>query len=400
MPLNLAYSFSRISDYDCKRRFAKKYIEKKKEPVTVIASIGRVGHDAMKTYINALYLRKVESDKDLLRKAVDHAIGQKDRRGWPDHFSSIDIDNVKSSVIALFDSFVFNIDFNVKEAHVEKQLAFNSQWSLLGDSAWFETKGVYFRAILDWAYIPANENTLWIVDHKTGWGEPDESQLKYYALAAFAGISHTIERIGIKFHWIAQGGRMEDKGFFEPSDMVGIRDEVNTKIIEIENNTDWETPTPGKYCDYCGFTEDCPAVQTSMKQITSGESFQVNTKEAAEKALEMFILVNARLADLNKALQGYVRRNGPVSAAGKIMESRKKETWTLEDPYGLQKAMIRLGIHPTDIMASTGITVTNLKDLLKKHDVIRHLEKLQKNHGKLQESMGEIKPYVLKKKGK
>ncbi|MBW1998587.1 MAG: PD-(D/E)XK nuclease family protein [Deltaproteobacteria bacterium] len=392
MPLNLAYSFSRIQAFACPFRFHKLYIEKAHEPPSAIAVVGQVSHAIMKEYLAWLYENHRMFSLKVLDQCAARAFSEMDRRDkWPPGFTEEDKQEVMRAVddlVAGIQDAEFSIDPNVRAYWTEQKLAFDRHWNLLPDDAWFE-KNVYFRAVIDWAWVPQDENTLVIVDHKSGWGDPDPHQLPYYAWAGYAGLGkeHGINRVSVKLNFLAKGAKIEEGGFYSPEDLLKVGEDIDATIEEIEFNEDWD-PKPGAQCSYCGFTAECPAINSSWIQLAASkaapaQSFTIDSPQKAEKGLELLVLVQARLKELEKALNAWVVEHGPIKAAGKVMEQREVEKWLLTDPYGFQRALMDYGIHPSDILASTGISKSALYNLLKKH-------KAQRHYGELVEAYGAI----------
>ena len=406
MALNLAYSFSRIQAFDCPRRFDKVYLKKQYEPSTVPAESGNIAHDVMRYYLTWLYKNKRTSNDKILDQSVVRVIFEKDEyKKWPPEMSQEDRDTCAHNCQEMFKGSSFAIEPNVRQHWLEQRITFDKDWKILPEKAWFQKKGVYFRAILDWGYIPTDEDTLYIIDHKSGWGEPDPGQLPYYAWSGFAGLGvhKVVERIGIKFHWIAQNNRIDDMGFFDIKDLKDIRKRIDSKVKEIEANNKWD-PVAGPSCAYCGFSGDCPAVDTSWLEVTDKKSpskaFVLDTMEKAERGLEILVLAKARLGDLEKALATYYHDHGEIKAAGKIFESRDKEAWKLIDSFGIQKALQSLGVHPSDLLQYTGMSKSKLWDVLTETGLKRHYGKLTEKFGEINSETQNPKVYVAKKEVK
>jgi len=405
MPLNLSYSFSRIQAFACPFRFRKLYIEKAYEPPSVVAVVGQIAHEIMKEYLSWLYENRRMLSQAVLNQCAARVCTGMDRQNkWPSNFNEEDKQKVMETIDNLVEELEgaeFKIDPNVRAYWTEQRLAFDRRWNLLPEDAWFE-KEVYFRAIIDWAWVPYDENTLVVVDHKSGWGDPDPAQLPYYAWAGYVGLGkeHGINRVSVKLNFLAKGAKIEEGGFYNPNDLFQIRDDIYSTIREIAFNENWD-PKPGAQCSYCGFTVECPAVNSSWLEIsgnkvTPTEAFTIDSPQKAEKALELLVLVQSRLKELEKALGDWIAEHGPVKAAGKVMEQREQEKWLLTDPYGLQRALMDYGIHPSDILASTGISKTALYSLLKNHKAQRHHRELLEKFGAVNVELQKPRIYVAK----
>jgi len=285
---------------------------------------------------------------------------------------------------------------------IEQKLTFDKEWNVLPKDALFDTSGkVYFRAILDWATLKDRE--LDIIDHKSGYGTPDPEQLPVYAWCAVKGLmrpdhsGYPLDRVVVKHNLLAKQGQIKEATFYSPDEIDGLGANIDSAIQEIENNETWE-PIPGKYCGYCGFTAECAATTKAFDTVAVAkrDPLDIQTKEQAEKGLELFILAKARLGELEKALQGFVAKNGPISAAGKIMEARKKEDWNNVRVYDLLKSLEDLGIPASDVAAHVGLSKTKLGSLLKTQNKGRHLRPLMEAHGDLNTITKDPGVYVEK----
>jgi len=231
--MKMAYSYSHINTFKCPFRFNKRYIEGNKEPDGDAAEIGKAIHGLTARY----RMECIERSRryipgwfhDQVKTAVTHKTPE-----------------VRKGIIDGIDKFVKGPGFHLpiaKDYRVEEKWAFDTSWHLL--DSWFGDK-VFFRAIADFIAV-GDDGIVTIYDDKTGWAKGyDELQLKIYAWAVLRVLdtkTEPIEGVSLKFNLIGQG-KIEDKGFYSREEILYFRDEIMSKVAEIEKHEDWTIANP------------------------------------------------------------------------------------------------------------------------------------------------------------
>ena len=352
----MAYSFSRIKTFRCPFRFHKLYIEGLKEPTGEAAEIGGAIHGLTARY----RLECIERSRDYIPgwfdKAMPMAISSK-------------TESVAKAMVDGIEKFKRGPMSHLPPAkgyRVEEKWAFDSAWNLL--NTWYGDK-VFFRAIADFITL-GEDGIVTIYDDKTGWAKGyDDLQLKIYAFSCLKVLEskeYPIEGVSLKFNLIGQE-KIEDKGFFSRDEIPWFRDEIMEKIIEIQKNEDWATANPEcGACGYCGFHDECPAMQKEFAIIAADKKpvFNLATSEDAEKAVQCYVMVDQRMKDLKAEINRYVSDNGPVNAYGFIAERRMKQDWSADND-AILGALLEADIPSHVIDQNIRLPLTVIKKILK-----------------------------------
>jgi putative RecB family exonuclease len=127
----------------------------------------------------------------------------------------------------------------------ELQAAFTEQWEPVD---WFDRR-VYCRVIFD--AVLKVEDTVIVVDHKTGKKRPEEhaDQLRLYALAAFR-LWPDVTRVCAQIIYVDHGERMILE--FTRADEAGLREQWDARAARLRAD-DIFSPRPGPTCRWCHF---------------------------------------------------------------------------------------------------------------------------------------------------
>ena len=119
---------------------------------------------------------------------------------------------------------------------------------------------VFFRGVWDLGLYLASKNVV-IIDHKTSTPEDSiekyNNQLNVYAISGRA-VFPTIEGAQSAIHYVQNNSIVW--GDYIPAKEIDER--LNAWLIEYVNSCVEKldrTATPGWYCDFCGYSELCPA---------------------------------------------------------------------------------------------------------------------------------------------
>lgn len=269
---------------------------------------------------------------------------------------------------------------------------------------WFDPE-IDVRMIAD--LIWQDGSTLHIMDHKTGWGEPWEYQLPWYAAGTFARYQdHSWDTLKIHYHWAGKGGQYQEVGFYRREDLDAVTDQVISQIEEARKTTEYPA-RECKACSWCGFKAECPIVHAGASILTDSETlpvlapkggeFKIIDQGTAERALSAIVLVGWRLKELEKDLQEYVKLNGPIATGGKKMEARTSEKWECNNIDGLLDALeTDLDITIRDIIRTSGMSKSSLLRTLRSAKCGNQLNDLLKSFGKAETVENDPKIYVDK----
>jgi len=306
----MAWSISKLKTYACPLRFKRLYIEKRSEPSSDAANVGKACAEIMaQVRINhlggvettdeaMLHLGKIGSDGDEAQAA--RAVGI-----------------VKDALERMPD--ILPPPENVASWNVETGLAFDEGWNRLD----FDQKGYYsgewgeafFTCKPDFAWMD-KEGILHIEDDKSGWGKYDSLQVNAYAFS----VANVLKAKGIAVNGVSCRYNFLSKGTyqyaenFQVEDVADFPDYINSEVNRINSDTEHK-PVMGKHCDWCGFVSECPAHQRTeqlLTTLTPETMKQITTHEQAV-AGGLWLLAAERVVQAAKdKLKAYVLENGTV----------------------------------------------------------------------------------------
>lgn len=378
-------SYSRMADMACPHRFAAKYIHKTfVEPENDAMRIGSAVHSSIEQYLKHCFATKQLTDLAWFENA-----------SFPE-----DIADRCRSLLDDFKSMAPAAPLDARWWAVELKRGFDAKLFPLDDKngGWMH-KDVAFRSIVDYAYV--HGSTLYVVDWKTGRGDPDPEQAKIYAHLAYkmappmdmAGVT----RVAVVWGMIAKG-KMVRAGEWELGDTVPL----GVPILEaIETVNGW-TEFPAVACDLCTAyggckVPDCPlrsdakAALVAAVPVPEKDTPKIRLPEKLEWEKDaqdavLFIQFAEDLIDrLKGLLRHYVEQNGPVTAGGKKAELRPNNPWKAKDLQQLLGVLVKYGVPKDQIFSAVSLTESNLEKLLKKNRLADRLPLLL--------SMGERKEY-------
>jgi RecB family exonuclease len=212
-----AWSFSRYSDYKKCPALAKyKHIDKLKEPGSAAMDRGTAIHKLAEDYT----LGKIKAlPPELLSFKPEFAAVKK-----------------------------------LKSKMVEEQWAYKADWS---PAAWNDWSGAWLRVKMDLAFI-RDDNTLVVIDHKTGKFRPEQheayvEQLELYAAAGFVQCPDVLA-VEPRLWYIDEGldWPPEDTKPYLAKDAKKLRTTWEKRVKPMLNDTTF-APKPGDACRWCHF---------------------------------------------------------------------------------------------------------------------------------------------------
>lgn len=323
-----ALSFSRWKDSLCPFRFHALYIAKShKEPDTDAMKIGREVAEILCAYRAHCYRMAVTSDlgffdqvkpnKEIAEQVFD-LLGQFQR------------------------SLFISVPLGAGWVHTEGKFTFDSSLNLIaGDDAWF-SKSAAFRIIFDFAYVL--DDTLHIIDDKTGHGDPDKLQLELYAFLGKVAITHQKPALSEKVRNVVcqfneLGKRQVDEFLFTfPDDFQDTRQKILDRLAEVNSWTEF----PAVACSQCKWCSvpGCSIRESAQNSLVGAVAdvapaitlpTEITSKEEAEKAVQFVLFAEPVIDGVKELLRAYVDEHGPVYAGGKVAEVRPNEPWKCTD---------------------------------------------------------------------
>lgn len=348
----IASSYSRMKDAQCPFRFAALHIERRhKEPENEAMLLGSAVHDAVAHYFRHCLKKGVPSDMEYLRNYDGP-------------------EEVKECLMNLADTPFALAPIGSKWAAVEARMAFKRDLSPIvmfdEKSAWL-SKDTAFRLVVDFAYVL--EDTLYVVDWKTGRGESDDTQTKIYGWLVAKHCADIIRAENVNASIVnLTTGKYETESW--PVEEGRSIEPVILEHLETINSWTEFPAIPCGQCKWCT-VPDCPVRDQALTALTSEKPeitipAEITSLEDAERAV-LFLLfagdVTDRVSDL---LRTYVETNGPVAAGGKIAELRPNTPWKCTDFEKLCRVLLAYGVESKAIWEHASMSESSLKKLAKK----------------------------------
>jgi len=369
------WSLSKINAYRCPLRFARLYIEGRKEPRSDMAIVGSLVAVGM-AEARVSYL---ESDADVrfsghLDRVVEKAAPEEGAS--PEHVAQA-MELIYKALNHHWRDLMPDRK-RVARYWIEERLAFDREWNRIrfapGDAKWWGTREqrerTWFRCVPDFAWVDV-DGFLHVEDDKTGWSRVTKEQTQAYGFA----LSKILKAEGLgepevfycRYNLLAQGK-------FETS--AAERGEVSrfplwldAQVEKILSTTDWR-PVLGKQCDWCGFVEECPAHQKTAGQLQTvdPESFgEITTREQAIKGALWLMAAERCVAIAKERLREYVEEHGPVEIPETGKELAIRPVTEKEAPAGdVLGALVSLGVPKDVILGALTLRPKHAEAILRK----------------------------------
>ncbi|HEY8377467.1 MAG TPA: PD-(D/E)XK nuclease family protein [Nannocystis sp.] len=227
--------------------------------------------------------------------------------------------------------------------------------------AW-DSPDAAFRARLDRIYRENGGSQLVIDDWKTSRkiDKPGE-QMRRYAYAA-ACVFPDVEEIVCRLHFVRfRGGirvatyQAADVRENVPLELAAIAEEIERRTRE----NDWK-PRVGEHClSRCSYRHLCPAFAGEVKPLPV-----IETEEQAREAAGQELVLRGQLATLQKSLQAYARRNGPIDLGDELLGYQRAEKVSVEDARTAAKVLMAKGVDADRIWSAMSLRKTELNKLV------------------------------------
>lgn len=201
-----------------------------------------------------------------------------------------------------------------KDALVEVALAVKLDGGFV--ECGYDDPDAYARGRADIMMISEDLTHALIYDHKTqpNIEDADTFQLGFYAWLIFQNYPF-LEEIHTVLHF-AKYGKYSKPYVWRREDLEVIEDTILSRVQQIEADAPW-TATPNKYCQYCPFMAECPAMEQYFERDASGglkpKKSSIKILGDKDKAVEILgaITVFENLAsEMKKELRAYVEATG------------------------------------------------------------------------------------------
>lgn len=326
---------------DCSLEYRRRYIDRIAEPASEPAETGIAFHElgenstADTETLLAMLVRKAallpeESAKDLRAVVLNYLAAG----GFP------------------------SLPSDAQDVAHEQTIALTAD----GQPCAWDSPDAAFRARLDRIYRENGGALVVVDDWKTSRViEAPGEQMRRYAYAA-ACLYPDAEEIVCRLHYVRFRGGMRTAEYLAAQ----VREEVPAELAaiaeEIERRTredDW-TPRVGGHClTRCSYRHICPAFAGEVKPLPI-----VETEEQAREAAGQLLVLEGQRATLQKSLQAYARRNGPIDLGDELLGYHRVEKVSVDDARTAAKVLQAKGVDADRIWSGLTLRKTELNKLV------------------------------------
>ena len=333
----MAYSYSRLELYDsCPWAYKKVHVDGIKRPTNEALETGKTVHDRIAGYLERLIHTNNRTDWQ-----------------WAEQKPVANGD-----AAAIWQRFVQNFTLPDMEAPgVENKLGFDQNWQPVG----FFDPEVHFRGVIDFHF---RQNGLAVViDWKSNRKIPESVgknlQLRIYGWAVKQAVYPDAQEVLLRLHFLRYGANRQV--LLTPDDLATVPAELDEKIVRIEADTKF-TPIPGSFCSWCGLTAYCPV---AAQALTPVEIMAPATREDAEKAASLLLVLQQMEKELAARLKAWVQECGPVAVGDLVYGPQPYPTYNL-DPQAVVEALLEAGLSREQVWPLLSVSKTTLERGLKK----------------------------------
>ena len=161
--------------------------------------------------------------------------------------------------------------------------------------------------------VEVSGNTLTIIDYKTGWKAPSETELRkdpqvrYYPWAVSQEFPGDWERFVVRMEYVAQGIIREVE--IDPVDLPDIERDLLAECNALDEGP--FPATPGAACSYCSYTAQCPGY-AAIPDVVKPPA----TAKEAETIVSSLVLLKRRVKEWEDLLKGWCNIHGAVNNHG------------------------------------------------------------------------------------
>jgi len=340
-----AYSFSALSVFEeCPAQFGYK-VQKKAALTTEALASGIASHTAIARYVAHCHREGIKADPDVVDPIAD-ALELDKGRPLPEP--------LRVDAREVLRDFASSYVLELVRPQVELELAFDAAWSTVG---WFD-KAVRWRAKLD-LIERVEKNRIRITDWKTGRYVPTATeleasdQLKCYAWSA-AKKWPNVKVFDVALYYARQ--RWEHGPFeFERDEIEEFGGDLERRMARADAEKKF-APVPGDHCQRCDWRLHCPAYKAAALQ----EAIPEDPTELAE----LFLLLKARLKDVEAAVKSRAKDDPLPLRNGRLLGFVQARKWGIDDVEATVKDLLEGGVKAEVVWSKLSLSKTALGQCL------------------------------------
>lgn len=311
----MAYSYSALNEHtNCPLKYKFKRVDKLKEPTSLALQTGAVSHDYFSEYTKFCAEHRYETHIDFMDQ-VRPANNQI-------------VDDVTDIMQTFIDSHTFDWGL-ISNLHSEQAIAFDRNWNVV---AWDSTEA-WFRMKIDEHHL--ERDLLVVRDFKTDraiqftqktFSEKPLLQIPQLAIYAY-GVSilpdyKDLQRFLVLFDYVRYGLGGVRKRVVDREELGAVPTFIEEEIAKIEADTEF-APRISSFCDYCGFTMKCSAMQKALED--SGD-FILQTEAEAQALAEKVRALAVSVGNYKAKLRSWVDSNKPLIVGNESLDFHPKSS--------------------------------------------------------------------------
>ncbi len=299
-----SYSYSRLDLYNsCPLAFKRRYIERREEQRSAPLLIGSAFHAAAADYVAHLVEARLATD--VTYDPLPKARAKMEEEG--NNLTPEEWTEVTELAERFADSFMMEPERYIEHEKLQKINCLDYTWSGVMDL--LETYTADTCRITDWKTDRALRSQADV---------ERDFQLRVYAWMAHALFQYdkVIARL-----WFTRFGVAREVEF-GLADIEQAGREIAAQVATIEADTEFR-PTPGSYCSWCSWADDCPAVSDLPVLVRSdADAFRVGGE---------ILVLEAQASERKDALKKWCTVNGAVEVGGEVFAHHESRSPKITD---------------------------------------------------------------------
>jgi CRISPR/Cas system-associated exonuclease Cas4 (RecB family) len=334
------YSFSRLDLYEkCPWAYKKVILDGVPRASNEAMATGKMLHALIADYLLRLINQKQQTDWEWAEGAAPQDASPDVLEIWQRFYNS------------------FILPPALEVYGVEHKMAFDRKWQ----PCEFFAAEAYFRMVVDFHF---RQGELAVVlDWKSNRAVPEtvekDLQLRTYGWGLKQAVYPGAQEILLRLHFLRYG--KEREVLLEPQDLEGVPEILTDKINIIEQDQEY-TPTPGSFCGLCGITAHCPAMAQALMPV---EVLAPATREQAEKAASQLLTLQRMEKELATRLKEWVKEYGSIQVGDMVYGASPVVSYDL-DPQKVTAILLEAGLSREEVWSLLSMTKTNLEKGLRK----------------------------------
>lgn len=357
-------SYSRINKFlSCALAYKYKYVDDKEEMESKPAEVGTAVHEVLEKYFKTMQERGEGKDVEYMEEILY------DKALKPEYWNE---------AYEICTRFARNNDLTdaqfPDEYNLEKKFALDKS---LEPVDFFSDEAI-FRGILDFVSPPQDDYII-IKDFKTNQALPPQSKIQNdLQLGSYAWMLSKmypdVDYFDISL-WFVRYNHMMDRtvsrGEIDHIEkrLMGLFDELSRAEVKEEFE-----PTISQACSWCDFSNICPEYNDVREQIEP-EKYEIGDQDEAKNRAERYKMLNRIKGDIKGELEDYIEQNEHgIETQDEVLTYHENQTFEFNNPKKLFLELVDRGLDTDEAWEAFNVPKTNIKSVLKKHDLYDELD--------------------------